>query len=94
VSLWKDLATERAQRKWPSWSAHIAWGALLVLAGHLQAALGWALLFSVICGFAWEFGWAVMTNPKNAANRASVGDVCAWILGSVAGALLSILWSK
>ena len=86
------MTVERAQRKWTSWSSHVAWGGLLVLAGRLQVELGWAFLFSIICGFGWEIGWATMTSPKNPANRASVGDACAWIIGATGAALLSIAW--
>jgi len=87
------MASERAQRKYTSWSAHIAWGAFFVLAADLQTELGWALLASIIIGFGWEIGWATMARPRKPEDRASVGDLCAWIIGSVIGALLSIFWS-
>jgi len=88
------MTSERAQRKYTSWTSHIGWGACLVLAADLQTDLGWALLASIILGFAWEIGWATMANPRKPEDRASVGDLCAWIVGAVLGALLSICWSN
>jgi hypothetical protein len=93
VTLWKTAAEERMQRKWPSWSAHFAWGGALTLVGALKIDLGWAMVLSIIAGLLWEIGYAVMASPKIASNRASVVDWVFWVAGAVAGAMIFILWS-
>jgi hypothetical protein len=86
VTIWKTILQERAQRKWPNWSAHFAWGALLTIAGAaiMHHVLAWML--SMVCGIGWELLWW-LTSERLPDDRASIVDACVWILGSIAGGL-------
>jgi hypothetical protein len=72
-----------------SWSAHFAWGALLVAAGaRIGYSAQWAFLMSTGAGAAWEVVGEIITRWfywRREPWWASVMDWIPWLLGAAAG---------
>jgi hypothetical protein len=85
-NLWYNLQEERKLRKWTSWSAHFAWGALIVWGVDHLAPLGWAVCASAAGGILWEVVLHYVLRWK-----ASVLDLLTWWMGTIAAALVRIL---
>jgi len=90
---------ERALRKWPNWSAHFAWGALIVLAAErllpavCSADLPWHVVGwfgSMAIGVLWELVIWLFSDKDDPSRRACMVDAIVWILGSSGGSLLTI----
>jgi hypothetical protein len=90
VSLWKLLEDERLARKWPSWSAHFAWGIVIVWAVAHRMPLGVGLVVSAAVGAGWEIIPALIWQDKSW--RASALDLVPWLLGACA-ATVAAIWA-
>ena len=91
MNVWKTLTEERCVRKWPNWSAHIAWGACIVLAIVRVWPLWIAVVCSISAGVLWEMLVAWLSPGDDLPTRASVVDWGCWIGGALV-AMAYVVW--
>jgi hypothetical protein len=87
--MWLTLEEERRQRKWTNWSAHFAWGALLVFVGvgfHWPLGLAYLAAMGVMVLF--EVGHPLLHW------RPSAVDTAASIMGSTVALFYVLLFWK